>query len=557
MLFWGKSGLEFPCLKILFGHPDPLVGDLTGNRESILRLHDEARALGASLLVMPEMAITGYSPRDLLLREGFVTAAEASLAQLASATLDGPPMLVGTPRVVPGARGLRNAVALLRNGEIEGFHDKWLLPGYDVFDEDRWFDSGDAVLHFDLEGKAVAVLCCEDLWHGVDAGVAGYSRDPLSQVNAELILSVSASPFVSGKAEAQKSRLLAVSQRTHATVVSLNQFGAHDELLFDGRVLVAEPNGMLTRLNAGWAAGMTTLDCGSFGGGLIGLPDPGPLGELVHALACGIEGYVRKTGHESVVLGLSGGLDSALVATLAAIALGPEAVHGLCMPSRYSSSGSLDDARALAAGLGMVHLHEVGIEPIHEALRLSLQPVLGDVEGVTDENLQARARGVLVMGLANAQGLLPLATGNKSEIAVGYSTLYGDMCGALLPLGDVFKTKCYELAVHINRHPGRFGFHQPPLPENTITKPPSAELRPGQRDADSLPSYDRLDRVLEAWIEQGKAEGDLPESDLVGEILPMVQRSEFKRRQAPVVLKVSPKAFGPGRHIPVVAQTRD
>ena len=301
--------------------------------------------------------------------------------------------------------------------------------------------------------------------------------------------------------------------------------------------MVAEPNGSLTRLNAGWQPGMTVLDWGN----RESHAEPDPLDELVHALACGISGYVRKTGHESVVLGLSGGLDSALVATLAAIALGPEAVHGICMPSRYSSSGSLDDARDLAARLGMVHLHEIGIEPIHEALRQSLQPALGEVAGVTDENLQARARGVLVMGLANAQGLLPLATGNKSELAVGYSTLYGDMCGALLPLGDVFKSKCYELAVHINRHPQRFGFDEPPLPESTITKPPSAELRPDQQDADSLPTYDRLDRVLEAWIEHGVAEDALPEPDLVGEILPMVQRSEFKRRQAPVVLKVSPR----------------
>ena len=553
MLFWGETGLVFRFLKILFGHPDPLVGDLTGNRESILRLHDEARAMGASLLVMPEMAITGYAPRDLLLRDGFVAAAEASLAQLASVTLDGPPILVGTPRAVPGPRGLRNAVALLRKGVIESFHDKWLLPGYDVFDEDRWFDSGEEVLHFDLEGKTVAVLCCEDLWHGADAGVSGYVHDPLCNVDAELILSVSASPFVSGKAQAQQDRLRQVAQRTNATVGVLNQFGAHDELLFDGRVMVAEPNGSLTRLNAGWQPGMTVLDWGN----RESHAEPDPLDELVHALACGISGYVRKTGHESVVLGLSGGLDSALVATLAAIALGPEAVHGICMPSRYSSSGSLDDARDLAARLGMVHLHEIGIEPIHEALRQSLQPALGEVAGVTDENLQARARGVLVMGLANAQGLLPLATGNKSELAVGYSTLYGDMCGALLPLGDVFKSKCYELAVHINRHPQRFGFDEPPLPESTITKPPSAELRPDQQDADSLPTYDRLDRVLEAWIEHGVAEDALPEPDLVGEILPMVQRSEFKRRQAPVVLKVSPKAFGPGRHIPVVARTRD
>ena len=553
MLFWGETGLLFCFLKILFGHPDPLVGDLTGNRESILRLHDEARAMGASLLVVPEMAITGYAPRDLLLREGFVAAAEASLAQLASVTLDGPPILAGTPRAVPGPRGLRNSVALLRKGVIESFHDKWLLPGYDVFDEDRWFDSGEEVLHFDLEGKAVAVLCCEDLWHGADAGVSAYVRDPLSKVNAELIVSVSASPFVSGKARTQQDRLRQVAQQASATVVVLNQFGAHDELLFDGRVMVAEPNGSLTRLNAGWQAGMTALDWGS----LESHSEPDPLDELVHALACGISGYVRKTGHESVVLGLSGGLDSALVATLAAIALGSESVHGICMPSRYSSSGSLDDARDLAARLGMVHLHEIGIDPIHEALRQSLQPALGEVAGVTDENLQARARGVLVMGLANAQGLLPLATGNKSELAVGYSTLYGDMCGALLPLGDVFKSKCYELAVHINRHPQRFGFDEPPLPESTITKPPSAELRPDQQDADSLPTYDRLDRVLEAWIEQGVAEDVLPEPDLVGEILPMVQRSEFKRRQAPVVLKVSPKAFGPGRHIPVVARTRD
>ena len=553
MLFWGATGLVFGFLKILFGHPDPLVGDLTGNRESILRLHDEARAMGASLLVMPEMAITGYAPRDLLLRDGFVAAAEASLTQLASVTLDGPPILVGTPRAVPGPRGLRNAVALLRKGAIESFHDKWLLPGYDVFDEDRWFDSGEEVLHFDLEGKTVAVLCCEDLWHGADAGVSGYERDPLSKVDAELVLSVSASPFVSGKAQAQQDRLRHVAQRTKATVGVLNQFGAHDELLFDGRVMVAEPNGSLSRLNAGWQAGMTVLDWDN----RESHSEPDPLDEFVHALACGISGYVRKTGHESVVLGLSGGLDSALVAPLAAIALGPEAVHGICMPSRYSSSGSLDDARDLAARLGMVHLHEIGIEPIHEALRQSLQPALGEVGGVTDENLQARARGVLVMGLANAQGLLPLATGNKSELAVGYSTLYGDMCGALLPLGDVFKSKCYELAVHINRHPQRFGFDEPPLPESTITKPPSAELRPDQQDADSLPTYDCLDRVLEAWIEQGVAEHALPEPDLVGEILPMVQRSEFKRRQAPVVLKVSPKAFGPGRHIPVVARTRD
>lgn len=540
-------------MKIFFGHPDPLVGDLTGNREGILRLHDEARAAGASLLVMPEMSITGYAPRDLLLRDGFVAAAEASLAQLASSTIDGPPMLVGLPRAVPGPRGLRNAVALLRGGAIDSYHDKWLLPGYDVFDEDRWFDSGDAVLHFELEGNTVAVLCCEDLWHGVDAGVRSYSQDPLSHVKADLILAVSASPFVSGKSVAQQQRMQEVSRRANASVAVLNQFGAHDELLFDGRAMLATPGGDLFRLNSGWSPGGTSLDLSN----PAEYSDPDPLDELVNALACGISGYVRKTGHESVVLGLSGGLDSALVATLATVGLGAKSVHGICMPSRYSSQGSLDDSYALAAGLGMDHVHELAIEPIHEALRSCLTPVLDEVGGVTDENLQARARGVLVMGLANAQGHLPLATGNKSELAVGYSTLYGDMCGALLPIGDVFKSKCYELAVHINRYPERFGFDGPPIPSSTLTKPPSAELRPDQCDADSLPSYDRLDRVLEAWIEGGRAESDLPEPELVGEILPMVQRSEFKRRQAPVVLKVSAKAFGPGRHIPVVARTRD
>ena len=222
----GSDRASIPLLEDPLWPSRSARGDLTGNRESILRLHDEARAMGASLLVVPEMAITGYAPRDLLLRDGFVAAAEASLAQLASVTLDGPPMLVGTPRKVPGPRGLRNAVALLRKGVVESFHDKWVLPGYDVFDEDRWFDSGEEVLHFDLEGKSVAVLCCEDLWNGADAGVSGYRRDPLSEVDADLILGVSASPFVSGKASAQKDRLRQVSERTNATVAVLNQFGA-------------------------------------------------------------------------------------------------------------------------------------------------------------------------------------------------------------------------------------------------------------------------------------------------------------------------------------------
>ncbi len=568
-------------MRVTIAQLDPVVGDLAANGRRILEAVRRAAADGADLLVSAELSVIGYPPRDLLRRSGVVAACEAAAAELGRAAAAIAPdltVLLGHPRTAAGGdRGVRNAITAWRGGRCVATADKRLLPGYDVFDEDRWFDPAPAAAPLlEVAGRRVGLLLCEDLWRGRDAGAAtGGGIDPagdLLALGAEVLVAMNASPFVRGKDRRHRALLAETARRGGVAVVSVNQVGADDDLVFDGRSRVMDAGGACRRMLPAFEEAVETVvvpepNAADLGGGDAGDPgDPGDAGEIAEiaaALRCGIRGYVRKTGHRSVVLGLSGGIDSAVVATLAVWALGPDAVHGLLMPSRYSSAGSIDDAEALADGLG-IGRSRVPIAEAHEAMRSMLTPGLGDrLEGLPDENLQARIRGLALMGWSNATGGLLLATSNKSELAVGYATLYGDMCGALAPIGDLLKEQVRSLARWLNAEHAALGFDRPPIPESSILKPPSAELRPDQRDEDSLPSYPALDALVDAYVG-----GDASEAEAVaaataaggtGDLASwcrVIDRTEYKRFQGPVILKVSPRTFGPGRPMPVVMRWR-
>ncbi len=434
-------------------------------------------------------------------------------------------------------------------------------PTYDIFDELRHFTSGDEPLTFECGDTTVGVLVCEDLWRAEDVSFdPGYKEDPVEQLadaGCALLLVSSASPFVVGKRVRHLERLAAVARRLDATVVSVNQVGGNDDVIFAGGSVVVGPDGALLHDGVLWEESVEVVD----------LDHATPVeprvvtreSELFHALRSGLADYCRKTGHRTVALGLSGGIDSALAATIAAAAIGPEQVIGYLMPSRYSSEGSLEDARALVANLGLGAAHEVGISELHDGLHDALHPSIGSPEGITDENLQSRLRGLLLMAHSNQTGSMVLATGNKSELAVGYCTLYGDMCGGVAVLGDLLKTDVFALSRWINDHHQALGFETAPIPEATIEKPPSAELRPDQLDEDSLPPYEDLDRIIALRIEEECSEETIVrrtglDPALVSRFVSMFDRQEFKRHQAAVVLKISQRAFGRGRPMPIAGR---
>jgi len=538
---------------------------VAGNARLILECAESAVAAGAHVLLLPELAMCGYPPRDLLLREGFVESCEAELARLA---LMLPPellVLVGSPIRGAGST-VHNALVGLRGGQRVVAAAKRLMPDYDVFDEDRWFGPGHEAVVVEHRGMRLGLLVCEDLWQGGDAEVdVFWPCDPVAELLAagcDALLAASASPWVAGgKGSRQSDRVRRVAAAGGVEVVAVNQAGANDDLVFGGEVIHAGGDGKLRPGRFAFCARDHELVV-QFGSPPIEPEQPWP-DDIVRpfALREAIRGYVGKTGAHGALVGLSGGIDSAVTATLAVAALGPHRVRGVAMPSRYSSDESLEDARGLCEALGMRAPDVLPIEAAHAAARGILENAsLGVSDGdLTDQNVQARVRGQLLMAMSNATGWLVLPTGNKSELAVGYATLYGDMCGALAVLGDVRKTEVQSMAAAINAEPHLLGFDRSPIPLRTIDRPPSAELAPDQRDDDSLPPYNVLDGIIEQIVDRDRSVESAAatlglEPAFVATWAATIDRNEFKRWQAAMIPKVSRRAFGRGRRWPVVSR---
>lgn len=555
-------------MRIALARLDGTVGDLPGNARAIAERAAALAAAGADCVAFPELALCGYPPRDLLQRDGFVdacgAAADALAADLAARGAGRCAVLVGLPMRGRDGRTV-NALAVLRGGRLEATYAKRLLPDYDVFDEPRHFAPGDAPCVVGCGGMRLGLALCEDLWRAEDAAAAGrrYAVDPVAEAvaaGADAIVCPSASPFAAGKRARHAAILRAAAARHGVPVLSVNALGANDDLVFDGGAAVAWPDGR-TLDAARWSDEPLVVDLSAAAPPAPGAPAADDAhAERWHAIVTGIHGYFRKTGHAGAVLGLSGGIDSALVGALAAAAIGGERVTGLLMPSRFSSAGSLADARELARRTGIRPV-ELPVGPAHAALAAHLGPAFAasgmPLAGVADENLQSRLRGLQVMAWSNASGALVLSTGNKSELAVGYATLYGDMCGALAPIGDLLKTDAWALSRWANANHAAIGFAQPPVPEASITKVPSAELRPDQTDQDTLPPYEALDAIVRGWVEEERTVPEIAaasglDAATVARWTQAIDRAEFKRRQAPVILRLSARAFGPGRRMPVV-----
>jgi NAD+ synthase (glutamine-hydrolysing) len=535
---------------------DTVPGDVPGNAARIRAAAAEAEGAGADVALFPELALVGYLPRDLFFRRRLYEASEAALRELAAAS-GRTGLVVGCFGRNPGrGRPFTNDAALLADGRVVARVSKSLLPAYDVFDEARYFEPAKDVAPVDFRGRRLGLMVCEDLWsEPVDVESPGYAHDPAARLvaaGAEFLLNVSASPFHLGKARLREETVAAAARRFARPTALVNLVGGNDDVLFDGRSVVADAQGRVVARGAAFDEGVTVVDLDA----LAALPAVAPppadddVDELRRALVLGLRDYAAKCEFGAAHLGLSGGIDSAVVLALAVEAVGEDRVRGFALPSRFSSEGSRKDAFESARRLG-VRCDEIAIDPVWTAASAGLEAALGAAPfGLTEENLQSRARGMLLMGVANRTGSLLLTTGNKSELAVGYGTLYGDLCGGFAPISDVYKTDVYRLARRIAETDGT-------IPEASITKPPSAELRPNQTDQDSLPPYDVLDGVLRLHLE-----GDLGARDIaargfdettVRRVLRMVARAEFKRRQAPPGLRVTRKAFGQGRRMPIAA----
>jgi NAD+ synthase (glutamine-hydrolysing) len=559
-------------VRIALAQINPTVGDFTGNVKKIREFTERAAAEHADLVIFPELATCGYPPADLLEKESFVKRAEESLAEIALLTKgEGrPAILCGSvlPVHQPTGKRVRNVAALLEAGEIRCVQQKMLLPFYDVFDEQRYFEPAMQQTLAVVKGRALAITVCEDAWNDkMFWPRLNYSVDPVEELMKQwavlpqplstprLILNISASPYWHGKVEVRQRMIGALAKRHNATAVLVNQVGANDSLIFDGNSFVAGPDGEVHTQARGFVEDLVLFDTDHVPSQTVSVRDTVAETQTSltwQALVLGTRDYVRKCGFKKAIIGLSGGIDSALVAAIAVDALGAENVQGVGMPSEFSSSGSVSDAELLARNLGIA-FSVVPVREIYTKFSESLQPFFaGTPFGLAEENLQPRIRGSLLMALSNKTGALVLTTGNKSEMATGYCTLYGDMVGALAVIGDVYKTEVYALSRYANRE-------REIIPQDTLTKPPSAELRPGQKDTDSLPPYEVLDPILRDYIEDYSSAEEIAarqhvDADLVRSVIQLVERSEYKRQQAAPVLKVSKKSFGMGRRFPIAAK---
>ena len=538
-------------MKIAIAQINTTVGDFDGNSDKIVDAWRRADEAGAELVVLPELALCGYPPRDLLAKPAFLRQNQAALERLAKRG-GRAVAVVGHASVneTDSGRPARNSAAVLRDGQIIDVRHKTLLPTYDVFDEDRYFEPATDTTPVEILGKKIGITICEDIWNDeVFPNDRRYGRRPadeLAAAGAELLLNLSASPWTLGKEHSRHVLLSQLSAKAGCPVVYCNLVGGNDELVFDGGSQYYNGHGVLGASGAMFAEDLLLVDTETIEPKLSDTSDDDE--KLHKALSLGVRDYLHKCGFASAVIGLSGGIDSAVTAVIAVDALSAENVRGVAMPSQYSSQGSLDDAERLANALG-IRYDIVPIEPVFEQLKSQLGDIFDGLdEDTAEENMQARIRGNILMSMSNKFGSLLLTTGNKSELAVGYCTLYGDMCGGLAVISDLPKTRVYSLAKWINRE-------REIIPESTLTKPPSAELRPDQVDQDSLPPYDVLDSILEAYVVDGQDAESIIASGhdkaTVQRIIRLINLNEYKRRQAAPGIKVTSKAFGVGRRIPV------
>lgn len=539
-------------MRIAVGQVNSVITDFMNNAKNILALIKRAKEEGSELIVFPELSVCGYPPMDLLDLDNFVEECMKAVRFIQHRAPKNIGVVLGyvdQNRSYTGKK-LMNVASLIYDNRIVFSQAKTLLPTYDVFDESRYFEPAKHRRVVEFKGKKLGIAICEDMWWEQEKHSGEkYATDPVKDLldqGAQVLLVPSASPFYAGKLKVRYSLISEINKKTGIPVVYVNSAGANDSLIFDGRSMYVSAEGRLELLAGAFAEDFAVIDTEKSNGTISLTEDK--YADIEHALVLGIRDYIHKCGFSRVHLGLSGGIDSALTTVLAVFALGKENVTAFAMPSRYSTEASLEDARLLCKNLGIA-LRVISIENIFPAFLSSLKPVFGDKKAdVTEENLQARIRSTLLMAYANKFGSILLTTGNKSELATGYCTLYGDMSGALGVIGDLFKTEVYALAHAINAR-GEI------IPQSILSKAPSAELRHNQTDQDTLPAYELLDKILYAYILQHKTKGQMIEmgfdKDLLEQVLTMVARAEYKRRQAPPVLKISPRAFGTGRRIPI------
>lgn len=555
-------------MKIALGQINTTVGDFEGNLTKIISYTRQAQTKGADLVLFPELAICGYPPRDLVNDPAFQQRNTEALQQLVEQLPEGIAVVVGAvtmgTKTTPMNKPYNTAV-FIRNQRVEFMQSKRLLPTYDVFDESRNFMASDSQQVITFKGTRIGITVCEDVWNSGKfwhdhKQVTPYLVDPVTDLvrqGAEIILSINASPWHEGKISTRHELIKDIVRDHEVPVVYVNSIGGNDHLIFDGSSFAVSSHGMVVAQAKSFEEDLIFFDTEAQNGEFHDYGKSDPYGEIFSALTLGTRDYVRKCGFEKVVIGLSGGIDSAVVAAIAVAALGKDNVTGITMPSKYSSEGSVSDSQQLADNLE-IKLWQMPIQSTKELYQsaFSLATAQKDkgipMTGLADENLQARIRGTILMTYSNQTGALVLSTGNKSEIAVGYCTLYGDMCGGLSVISDLYKTKVYGLAKWLNSHKG----HGETIPEATITKPPSAELAPGQKDSDSLPPYEDLDLILWAYVEANWSAEHIASSyeldlDTVKKVIRMIDRNEYKRQQAAPGLKVSPKAFGIGRRLPI------
>jgi len=546
-------------VKIALAQIDPTVGDFTGNLEKIVAFSRRAAASGARLTVFSELAICGYPPADFVEKPSFLAQCRAAVDQLRSATCDLPTAILAGVALPAGGQDGKpafNAAVLVDRGSLLLEQHKRLLPFYDVFDEQRYFSPSGPQKVIDFEGLRLAVSICEDAWNDKNFWRHRlYTIDPMEELmrqNPALHINLSSSPFWHKKRTVRREMLAAIARRDRIPVLMSNQVGGNDSLVFDGSSLALDGRGELIAQAASFREDLVIVD--PFNSSPVPLPEDDETEAAYRALMLGTRDYVRKCGFQKVIVALSGGIDSALVAAIAAEALGPENVTGFGMPSPYSSSGSIDDSRQLASNLG-IRFETISINELFAEFNHALAPLFAGLPpDTTEENIQPRIRATILMALSNKLGSLVLTTGNKSEMAVGYCTLYGDMAGALAVIGDLVKTRVYAVCRWLNRE-------REIIPEKILSKPPSAELRPGQMDTDSLPPYEVLDPIVEAYVERYETPECIAEKrgfplDLVQQVVRLIERSEYKRQQAAPVLKVTSKSFGMGRRFPIAVKVQ-